>query len=153
MIVHIWQVLYQCFVLIQHKTSAPSRVQTCSLWIKSDATSTLFLQRIFEGRNQNILLFFKNKVSEFPIPRMFIFILLQHCSGCIVIKAVIAATDVIQPLILSLLSISRLFFLAFYVNLKPLRWYYNCSIVMLVFFYLYCYNGQGLEIFSFYFTA
>ena len=153
MIVHIWQVLYQCFVLIQHKTSAPSRVQTCSLWIKSDATSTLFLQRIFEGRNQNILFFFKNKVSEFPIPRMFIFILLQHCSGCIVIKAVIAATDVIQPLILSLLSISRLFFLGFYVNLNPARWYINCKMVKFktpLFVLLY---GQGLEIFSFYFTA
>ena len=83
---------------------------------------------------------------------MFIFILVQHCSGCKVIEAVIAATDVIQPLILSLLSISRLFFLAFYVNLNPLRYYYNCSIVKQCFLFALLY-GQGLEIFSFYFTA
>ena len=38
-----------------------------------------------------------------------------------VIKSVIAATDVIQPLILWLLSIPRLYFLDFYVDLNPSR--------------------------------
>ena len=70
-----------------------------------------------------------------------------------VIKTVIATTAVTQPLILSVLSISRLFFLDFYGNLNPARWYINCKMVKFktpLFVLLY---GQGLEIFSFYFTA
>ena len=57
-----------------------------------------------------------------------------------VIKSVIAATDVIQPLILWLLSIPRLYFLDFYVDLNPsrLNMYFVDKLPYLV---LLCYTG------------